>query len=538
MPFSTEDVLHALNARSSAVVNTLSPKTRDLIGEMQRGLQKTLSIDTAIPYLQTSLATKIKAVGDEKSGMYYSCIATAKQADLANDVVDPMGCVDWLEKGFKANPITLYQHNHEDPIGHTMEFRVTPEAVVIDKAMLSAIPKNIDIIWPMLSDGTLRGVSNGFFVLDGKSLENGLYMFTKWYWIEKSLVSVPCLPVALVTSVFSDEQAASLSEVASKELEQVREDAYHTLSAQLSGDLNGMLAKYFDPLRGVIEAYEKGQASKILKFTCAPVTDNQPSAKPEPDAGVEEFTMPQKHATKSHETVPHVMDQPHLPAVSKSHKQHAEINDSIHLIKEIDTAGKVTYKYRIGHPTQRGYTLDEKLLKTAVCRFLGARSAEQYDLELKRAVIERISECYIQMQWTMPTLGGIALDLLSEHGLEDLKYQDVEFHEKENQIFTASEFSKAISEVSSMLAKIEKGEMSSDLLDAEQIRKEFYAYIDLFGRIETPADQALAAKLMEVLAANQVPEAPEPEIDPVFAASVLDVLKRHAPKSDDQPNAD
>jgi HK97 family phage major capsid protein/HK97 family phage prohead protease len=122
--------------------------------------------------------------------------------DRFGDVVDPAG---WDLKNFKSNPIALFGHNRDFPIGSWMNVKV-------DKGQLQGRLKLLDRgasvrhdeIRSLVEAGVLRAVSVGFRPLEAEPLNPkdpyGPQKFTKSELVECSLVSIPANPNALQIS--------------------------------------------------------------------------------------------------------------------------------------------------------------------------------------------------------------------------------------------------------------------------------------------------------------------------------------------------
>jgi HK97 family phage prohead protease len=122
---------------------------------------------------------------------------------MSSEAKDRMGDVilssAWKLDQFKKNPIALYQHDSNDPIGFWENVRIENKKL-IGKLKLAAegTSSDIDAIRALVKQGILRAVSVGFRALKYKEEEDvdGV-VFTECDLFECSLVSIPANQEAL-----------------------------------------------------------------------------------------------------------------------------------------------------------------------------------------------------------------------------------------------------------------------------------------------------------------------------------------------------
>lgn len=125
-------------------------------------------------------------------------------AVLARDghILVPGGC---RLDNYRANPIVLWSHNPDLPIGNAPEVVVEADKI---RARIAFAPAGIsakaDEVCGLMKSGVVRAVSVGFNPIDGEALNpakpRGGQRFTDWELLELSAVSVPSDPDALVTA--------------------------------------------------------------------------------------------------------------------------------------------------------------------------------------------------------------------------------------------------------------------------------------------------------------------------------------------------
>src|SRR6478752_4243619 len=115
--------------------------------------------------------------------------------DRMGDVIDPKG---WQLGNFKRNPMALFNHNSNFPIGHWENVRVEGSRLVGQlKLAARGTSDRIDEIISLVEQGILRAVSVGFSPLAKRELDDGRIRFTKQELLETSLVSIPANPAAV-----------------------------------------------------------------------------------------------------------------------------------------------------------------------------------------------------------------------------------------------------------------------------------------------------------------------------------------------------
>lgn len=117
-------------------------------------------------------------------------------------ILPPEACV--LDN-YRANPIQLWQHNPDEPIGRNDEITVGPDGIdAITTFAPPGVSPTADRIRGLVKADIIRGVSIGFEIIDAEPIDpnrprNGLRA-THWELLECSFVSVPADTGAVVTA--------------------------------------------------------------------------------------------------------------------------------------------------------------------------------------------------------------------------------------------------------------------------------------------------------------------------------------------------
>jgi len=132
----------------------------------------------------------------EKRGeKLFSFVASTASEDRMGDVIRQEG---WALDAYKKNPVVLFGHNHDQPIGRAHNVRVADGALTAD---FEFAPEEVNPfaaqVGRMVEAGFLKAVSVGFRPLEYKPLKSGGLDFTKSELLEISVVSVPANASAL-----------------------------------------------------------------------------------------------------------------------------------------------------------------------------------------------------------------------------------------------------------------------------------------------------------------------------------------------------
>jgi len=128
----------------------------------------------------------------------YEFVLSDATVDRYGDIIDTEG---WELDNFKNNPVALFNHNPNFPIGSWSNIGVKNKAL---RGTLNLAPEGtserIDEIRRLIDANILRAVSVGFTPIDYTEYKDGSnygYKYTKCELVETSLVSIPANPNAL-----------------------------------------------------------------------------------------------------------------------------------------------------------------------------------------------------------------------------------------------------------------------------------------------------------------------------------------------------
>tara|TARA_R110000822_G_scaffold155168_1_gene294961 strand:- start:3427 stop:4005 length:579 start_codon:yes stop_codon:yes gene_type:complete len=134
---------------------------------------------------------------------------------LSDESVDRMGDViradGWDLRQFKANPIALFGHSHDQILGVWENVRI--EGKKLMGSLRLAKPGTsplIDTVRSLLEQKILKSVSVGFQPIEATPRKSGGYDFTKSALHEVSVVAVPANPNALAVAKALSPEVAKL----------------------------------------------------------------------------------------------------------------------------------------------------------------------------------------------------------------------------------------------------------------------------------------------------------------------------------------
>ena len=176
---------------------------------------------------------------------------TAK--DRAGDIVTANAWAKGVDN-FRRNPVLLYQHKHDCPIGKVNKITVDKKGIFVEAAVSKAAEDNHGI-QTLIKDGALKSFSVGFKVKDGKYNrdEDSMYI-TDVELLEISVVSVPCNQDSLFSvrksfetdddyskfvESFKSEESTTKEEKAAKikaGITDLADGHYHTVEMDKKGD--------------------------------------------------------------------------------------------------------------------------------------------------------------------------------------------------------------------------------------------------------------------------------------------------------------
>ena len=150
---------------------------------MSNKLAKLFSRDVAITKI-------VKSDDSDAPDIYIEGYANFGAKDRAGDLIDPsVWSVGDSLNNFKKNPILLFNHDYDEPVGKVENLEARSDGLFIRAKVTAAAGK----VYRLIADGILTTFSVGFRLLDAKWIgETETFLITKVELLEISVVSVPC----------------------------------------------------------------------------------------------------------------------------------------------------------------------------------------------------------------------------------------------------------------------------------------------------------------------------------------------------------
>lgn len=158
-----------------------------------------------------NLTSTFKALSEDDDGGVHICgMASTADKDRANDVISAEA---WTKGGlanFEKNPIILFNHNYDKPIGRATGLKVTENGLELKAKISKSAP---DHVAQLVKEGILGAFSVGFRVKDADYIQetDGLKIKDAELF-EVSVVSVPCNQAATFSLSKSFDSMAEYEE--------------------------------------------------------------------------------------------------------------------------------------------------------------------------------------------------------------------------------------------------------------------------------------------------------------------------------------
>jgi HK97 family phage prohead protease len=137
-----------------------------------------------------NLTSTFKALDEDDGGVHICGMASTCDFDRAGDTIDAQAWTKGGLNNFEKNPIILFNHDYNKPIGRATGLKVTDNGLELKAKISKSAP---DHVAQLVKEGILGAFSVGFRVKDADYLEetDGLKIKDAELF-EVSVVSVPC----------------------------------------------------------------------------------------------------------------------------------------------------------------------------------------------------------------------------------------------------------------------------------------------------------------------------------------------------------
>ena len=198
-----------------------------------------------------NLTSTFKSHEVEDGSVMIRGMASTNDFDRAGDTISPDAWAKGGLKNFENNPIILFNHDYNKPIGRATGLKVTPNGLELEAKISKSAPESV---CDLVKDGVLGAFSVGFRVKDADYLsETDGYKIKDAELFEVSVVSVPC------------NQAATFSLAKSFDSETEWEDFKKTFTNRV--DLASQSLAKDDKLSVASDTLDGAQAQKEIKMS-------------------------------------------------------------------------------------------------------------------------------------------------------------------------------------------------------------------------------------------------------------------------------
>lgn len=152
-------------------------------------------------FINSTFTKQLPKVDEGMESIYIEGYASTNDVDRSSDVI-PTSVWEAGIQNYLKNPIILAQHDHDDPIGRMVDYKIDSKGLWI-KARISAAAE----IFKLVKDEVVTAFSVGFRVLDAEyNAAAEVFMVKGLELVEISVVSVPCNQNTLfsLSKAFSD----------------------------------------------------------------------------------------------------------------------------------------------------------------------------------------------------------------------------------------------------------------------------------------------------------------------------------------------
>jgi len=137
-----------------------------------------------------NLTSTFKTLEEDDGGVHICGMASTSDQDRANDIISAEAWTKGGLNNFEKNPIILFNHDYNKPIGRATGLKVTDNGLELKARISKSAP---DHVAELVKEGILGAFSVGFRVKDADYIKetDGL-MIKDAELFEVSVVSVPC----------------------------------------------------------------------------------------------------------------------------------------------------------------------------------------------------------------------------------------------------------------------------------------------------------------------------------------------------------
>ena len=240
-----------------------------------------------------NLTSTFKSHEVEDGSVMIRGMASTNDFDRAGDTISPDA---WSKGGlhnFENNPIILFNHDYNKPIGRATGLKVTPKGLELEAKISKSAPEGV---CELVKDGVLGAFSVGFRVKDADYLsETDGYKIKDAELFEVSVVSVPCNQAAtfsLAKSFDSSEEYEAFKKTFTNRVDLASQSLAKDDKLSVASDtLDGAQAQKEIKMSEEVKTPEvdlEAFAKKVAEETAAKIAMKQAEAKAAEEAAAVE----------------------------------------------------------------------------------------------------------------------------------------------------------------------------------------------------------------------------------------------------------
>ena len=240
-----------------------------------------------------NLTSTFKSHEVEDGSVMIRGMASTNDFDRAGDTISPDA---WAKGGlhnFENNPIILFNHDYNKPIGRATGLKVTPKGLELEAKISKSAPEGV---CELVKDGVLGAFSVGFRVKDADYLsETDGYKIKDAELFEVSVVSVPCNQAAtfsLAKSFDSSEEYEAFKKTFTNRVDLASQSLAKDDKLSVASDtLDGAQAQKEIKMSEEVKTPEvdlEAFAKKVAEETAAKIAMKQAEAKAAEEAAAVE----------------------------------------------------------------------------------------------------------------------------------------------------------------------------------------------------------------------------------------------------------
>lgn len=149
-----------------------------------------MTIKNNVAWINSSFSIKEMPSEDGSKSLKIAGYANTVTEDRAGDVIPSTA---WLlpkaMTNYLKNPIVLFQHDHDEPIGRMLDYSVDAKGLYVEIEIFNVDQR----VFTLVKEGVLKAFSVGFRISDyNYDVDEDIFTITELELFEISIVSIPC----------------------------------------------------------------------------------------------------------------------------------------------------------------------------------------------------------------------------------------------------------------------------------------------------------------------------------------------------------